>query len=88
MLENLIKLKYMVPISSSNMASRGPNPNVTTIIAKAIPDQVVMVVDVITVADLINQNSFQHMEKNVTGAIRKTISQSFAEAVNPLVLVA
>ena len=40
---------------------RGPNPNVTTIIAKAIPDQVVMVVDVLTVVPLINQNSVQHM---------------------------
>ena len=53
------------------MAPRGPNPNVTTILAKAIPDQVVSVVDVITVAFLVNQNSVQLFEKNVTGATRK-----------------
>ena len=47
-----------------------------------------MVVDVIPVVLLINQNSVQHMEKSVTSATRKTISQSFAEAGNPLVLVA
>ena len=70
------------------MAPRGPNPNTTTIIAKAIPYQAVMVVDVITVVHLINQNSVQHTEKSGTGATRKTISQSFAEAVNPLVVVA
>ena len=39
------------------MAPRGPNPNITTIIAKAISDQVVMVVDVITVVLLIIQNN-------------------------------
>ena len=43
------------------MASSGPNPNITTIVAKAIPDQVVVVVDVITMALFINQNSVQHM---------------------------
>ena len=56
MLENLIKLKYMVSISSRNMTPRGLNPNITTIIAKAIQDQLVMVVDVVTVVLLINQN--------------------------------
>ena len=71
MLETLIKPKYMVSISSRNMAPRGPNPNVTR-----------------TVAPLINQSSVCHMEKNVTGTTRKNISQSFAEAVNPLVVVA
>ena len=81
MLENLIKLKYMVSISNRNMAPRGPNPNITTIIAKAIPDQVVVVVDIITVVLLINQNSIQHTEKSVTGATRKNISQGFAEVI-------
>ena len=75
MLENLIKLKDMVSISSRNMAPRGLNPNITTIISKAIPDQVVMMVDVISVVLLINQNSVWHMEKN-TDATRKTNSQS------------
>ena len=70
------------------MASKDPNPNVTTSIAKAIPNQVVVVVDVITVVPLINQNCVWHMEKNVTGPTRKTISQSFVGAVNPLVVVA
>ena len=69
----------MVSISNRNMAPRGPNPNVTTIIAKVIPDHIVMVVDVV---------SDWHMEKDVTGATRKTISQGFAEAVNPPVVVA
>ena len=70
------------------MAKRGLNPNVTTIIAKAIQDKVVMVVDVITVVLLINQNSVWHMEKNVAGATGKiNISQSFAATVNPLVVV-
>ena len=47
-----------------------------------------MVVDVVIVVLIINQNSVWHMEKNVTGASRKTISQSFAEPVNPLVVAA
>ena len=72
MLEKLIKLRYMVSTSSRDMTPRGLNPNVITIIAKAIPDEVVMVVDVITAVLLINQKRVQHMEKNVTGATRKT----------------
>ena len=75
-------------MNSRNMAPRGPNPNITIIIAKAIQDQVVMVVDVLTVVLLINQSSVQHKEKSVTGATRKSISQSFAEEVNPLMVVA
>ena len=47
-----------------------------------------MVVDDIIVVLLTNQNSVQHLEKNVTGATRKIISQSFAEAANPLVVEA
>ena len=65
---------------------RGPNPNVTTVIAKAIPGQIVKVVDVVTM--VLNQNCFWHTEKNVTGATRKNISQSFVEAVNPLMAAA
>ena len=55
------------------MALRGPNPNITTIIVKATPDQVVGVVDVVTVVLLINQNSVWHTEKNVRGTIRKPL---------------
>ena len=54
------------------MVPRGPNQNITMIIGKAIPDQEVMVVDVITVILLINQNSVQHAEKSVNEATRKT----------------
>ena len=88
MLENLIKQRYMVSTSSRDKAPKGLNPNIITIIARAIPDQVFVVVDVITVVLLINQNSVWHMEKNVTGTTRKNISQSFAKAVNSLVVVA
>ena len=52
--------------------------------SKAIPDHVVMVVDIITVILLINQYSVQHTEKSVTGATRKTISQSFVETLMQL----
>ena len=62
------------------MAPRHLNPNVITIIAKAIPDQVVIVVDVTTVVLLINQNSVWHMEKNVTGATRKPFFKALQES--------
>ena len=68
MLEHLIKPKHMISISSRNMAPRDPNLNIMTIIAKAIPDQVVVVVEVRTVVLFINQTSVQDTEKNVTGA--------------------
>ena len=60
------------------MAPRGPNPNVLTVIAETSPDKVEGEVDAITVVFLINQNSIQHMEKNIAAATRKTISLSFA----------
>ena len=61
----------MVSTTNRDMAPRGLNPIVITIIAKAITDQVVVVVNVITVVLFINQNSVQHTKKNATGATRK-----------------
>ena len=55
MLENLIKVRYMVSTSSRDMAPRSLNPNVITILTEAITDQVVLVVNVVTVVLLINQ---------------------------------
>ena len=68
MLDNLIKLRDMVSTSNRDMAQRGLNPNIITIVAKAITDQIIMMVNVIAVVLLINQKSVQHMEKNVTSA--------------------
>ena len=53
-LENLIKLRYMVSTRSRDMAPRGPTLNVITIVTKAITDHVVMVINVVTVVLLIN----------------------------------
>ena len=54
-LQNVENILNMVSTNSRDMAPKGLNQNAITNIAKAITDQKVMVVNIVTVFHLINQ---------------------------------